>query len=153
MTRRLSFAVCGALLAALLSAPAAAAEATDPRPAALRHARDLQDTARGLRNGATAGAGAQVLASEAGRLRASLAGLVESHKAWADTLEDSRRGEVASELSEIDQGCDRIAQALIELDDVLAATGLDRAHVQRLGRSIGRQARLCARALDRASRR
>jgi hypothetical protein len=141
-----------AFVAALTWMPAVSA-ANDPMTAALRETRALQDGARSLRNGATAGAPSDVLTGVAARLRASLDTLVASHHAWAATLEEPRRTALKPDLAQVDEGCARIRQSLQELDDVLAGTAPDRARIQALGRAVGRPARECAQALTRMRRR
>ena len=139
-------------LLALLPARQAASAPTGDLAAALQRTRALQDAARVLRNGATAGADADVLAAEAARLRADLEALVTSHQQWAASLPDAHRAAVAPHFADVESGCARMRGSLDDLDRTLQQAPIDRETVQSVGQSIGRQARLCGRALRRAQR-
>jgi hypothetical protein len=141
---RLTALLVGAVLVTGVEFVSAAAEQL---VTAHQQARRLQQTARVLRNGATAGASAPVLAAEVTRLRADLDGLASSHERWAAALPPERRASVAPQLARVEQGCARMRASLLELERVVASATLDRSRVQSLGQSIGRQAGLCSRAL------
>ena len=135
---------------ALMPARQPASKETGDMSTALQRTQALQDGARVLRNGARVGAGAQVLAREAARLRADLDVLIESHHRWAEALPDSRQSAVKTQLAVVDEGCARMRTGLGDLDRMLRTGTVDREVVQSVGQLIGRQARLCARALHRA---
>lgn len=147
------------LASVLVAAPLAlAAWASPERPvmppdlsAAAKQAQHLQDTARVLRNGARAGADAAALARERDRLRAELELLVQAHERWSSAAADEERRRAQPRMADVQQGCDRLRAYLDELDDALAAGTLDRARIQALGQSIGRQAAACEHALRHAS--
>lgn len=141
-----------AALSCVVLAAAGGSVPPDDMAVALERARALQSTARVLRNGATAGARVEALAAEAARLRADLDALVASHQRWAVALPDPRRTAAAPHLEEVEAGCARMRASLADLDRTLRSGVADRALMQSVGQSIGRQARACERALRRAQR-
>ena len=136
--------------AALMPAVRPPSKGTGDMTRALERTHALQEGARVLRNGARIGAGVQVLTREAARLRADLDVLIESHHRWSEALPESRRTAATAQLAFVADGCARMRAGLGTLDRTLQTGTVDRDVVQSVGRLIGRQARLCALALQRA---
>jgi len=134
--------------AVLLAAAAAAASLTfiqEPRPGEKTRlcyvaAQRVQDEARSLRNGVTAGADRAVLAGSQMRITNFIHDLERTEREWLATLGEDERSRHQLAIAALARERTELRQHASELAEALKASPVERRRVQEIARSIAQHA-------------